>query len=51
MTQLDLFPDINVDERERLYVIGNGFDLHHEIESKYWHFKNGVKIIKRIRTL
>ncbi len=39
MTQLDLFPDINVDERERLYVIGNGFDLHHEIESKYWHFK------------
>lgn len=28
----------SVDERHRLYVIGNGFDLHHGIPSSYAHF-------------
>ena len=36
----ELFPDCGVRENERLYVIGNGFDIHHCIESKYWDFKN-----------
>lgn len=26
-----------------LYVIGNGFDLHHGIASSYWNFRNYVK--------
>lgn len=26
-----------------LYIIGNGFDLHHGIPSSYWHFRNYVK--------
>ncbi|MGN7986043.1 bacteriophage abortive infection AbiH family protein [Pedobacter sp. 22226] len=25
-----------------LYIIGNGFDLHHGIPSSYWHFRNYV---------
>jgi hypothetical protein len=28
---------------KRLYVIGNGFDLHHKIKSSYWDFKDFVK--------
>lgn len=27
----------------KLYIIGNGFDLHHGISSSYGHFKNYVK--------
>lgn len=27
-----------VDHRRRLYIIGNGFDLHHQIPSSYAHF-------------
>jgi hypothetical protein len=26
-----------------LYIIGNGFDLHHGVPSSYWHFRNYVK--------
>lgn len=26
-----------------LYIIGNGFDLHHGIASSYWNFRNYVK--------
>lgn len=47
MTQLDLFPDHGVAEQNRLYVIGNGFDIHHEIESKYWDFKKWVLKTKK----
>lgn len=25
---------------DRLYIIGNGFDLHHGLKSRYWDFKN-----------
>lgn len=28
---------------QTLYVIGNGFDLHHGIESGYWHFGEYLK--------
>ena len=27
----------------KLYIIGNGFDIHHKIKSKYSDFKNYVK--------
>lgn len=43
MTQLNLFSDFGVAEQDRLYVIGNGFDIHHGIESKYWDFEKWVK--------
>ena len=43
MTQLELFPNFGVTEKDRLYVIGNGFDIHHGIESKYWDFEKWVK--------
>ena len=43
MTQFNLFPNFGVPEQERLYVIGNGFDIHHAIESKYWDFKKWVQ--------
>lgn len=44
--QLELFPNYGIKEEERLYVIGNGFDVHHHIESKYSDFKNWVCKIK-----
>ena len=39
-------PDIKGPEKETLFIIGNGFDRAHGIESSYWHFhdwllKNG----------
>jgi len=38
---------------KKLYIIGNGFDLHHEINSSYSHFKtyfkqNGTDFFDRI---
>jgi hypothetical protein len=39
MTQLELFPDYEIKDEDRLYVIGNGFDVHHCIDSKYVDFK------------
>lgn len=38
-TKQELFPDYEIKEEERLYVIGNGFDVHHGIDSKYVDFK------------
>lgn len=29
--------------KKRIFIIGNGFDLHHYLETKYYHFKNFVK--------
>ena len=43
VTQLDLFPDFGIKDDERLYVIGNGFDVHHGIESKYSDFKEWIE--------
>ncbi len=31
-------PDIQGHEEETLFIIGNGFDQAHKIESSYWHF-------------
>lgn len=35
----ELFQDYGIRDDDRLYVIGNGFDIHHGIKSKYWDFK------------
>lgn len=43
MEQKNLFPDFGIPESKRLYVIGNGFDIHHKIESGYWDFKKWVQ--------
>ncbi len=43
MVQLELFEDYEIKENERLYVIGNGFDVHHWIDSKYTDFKKWVR--------
>ncbi|WP_176969583.1 bacteriophage abortive infection AbiH family protein [Segatella bryantii] len=43
MEQLELFPDFGIKDDERLYVIGNGFDVHHRIESKYSDFEKWVR--------
>ena len=43
LSQLELFPDFGKRDDELLYVIGNGFDLHHEIDSTYWDFKVWVR--------
>lgn len=32
------FPDLKGKETETLFIIGNGFDLYHEVLSKYKHF-------------
>lgn len=37
-----LFP-ISPMPSEVLYILGNGFDLSHGIESSYWHFEQWVK--------
>lgn len=43
MEQSELFADYEIKEGERLYVIGNGFDVHHWIDSKYTDFKEWVR--------
>ena len=43
MRQFELFPDIDIKENKRLYVLGNGFDIHHGIDSKYVDFKRWVQ--------
>ncbi|MCK5111815.1 MAG: bacteriophage abortive infection AbiH family protein [Arcobacteraceae bacterium] len=30
-------------KNQTLYIIGNGFDLHHKIKSSYWHFQEYIK--------
>ena len=34
-----LFPSFTIENRKTLYIIGNGFDLHHGISSKYTDFQ------------
>lgn len=43
MDQVSLFDDFGISENERLYVLGNGFDIHHGINSSYWDFKMWVQ--------
>lgn len=38
-----LFPDLYPKDNEVLYIIGNGFDIAHDIESRYWDFKQWVQ--------
>lgn len=38
--QLSLFPELESLNRNTLYVIGNGFDLAHNIKSGYWDFRD-----------
>lgn len=42
MPQLSLFPDMKPSDKNILFVIGNGFDIAHGIESRYTDFKNCV---------
>ena len=51
MNQLDLFPGLEIWEDERLYIVGNGFDIHHGIASKYWDFKEWVQKNRRDSSL
>jgi hypothetical protein len=37
-SQASLFDDVPINHSRRLYIIGNGFDLHHRIPSSYSHF-------------
>lgn len=30
-----------------LYIIGNGFDLHHRLPTQYWQFKNYLEKVDR----
>lgn len=38
---LDTMMDVN---NKRIVIIGNGFDLHHNIACSYWHYKEWLKI-------
>ena len=49
MVDTELFPDFGIAEAERLYVIGNGFDIHHGIESRYSDFKEWLEKNKNKR--
>lgn len=41
--ELELFPDFGLKDNERLYIIGNGFDIHHCIGSEYCDFKKWIQ--------
>ena len=32
---------------QTLYIIGNGFDLHHGLPTEYWRFKNYLEQVDR----
>lgn len=51
MIPLELFPGSDINEQKRLYIIGNGFDIHHGIKSKYWNFKEWVLQNKKVSDL
>ena len=38
MNQKSLFPAIDVENKHTLFIIGNGFDITHEIKSQYSDF-------------
>ncbi|MBT2755884.1 hypothetical protein J7E71_07975 [Mesobacillus foraminis] len=29
---------------KRLFIIGNGFDLHHGMKTSYWNFRNYISV-------
>ncbi len=42
-SQASLFDDAPINHSRRLYIVGNGFDLHHRIPSSYGHFGDYVR--------
>lgn len=42
-SQASLFNDATINSSRRLYIVGNGFDLHHRIPSSYSHFGTYVR--------
>ena len=43
MNQKSLFPAIDVEKKHTLFIIGNGFDIAHEIKSQYSDFAEWVQ--------
>ena len=43
MYQKSLFPEIDVENKHTLFIIGNGFDLAHGIKSHYSDFAKWVR--------
>ena len=43
MNQKSLFPAIDVENKHTLFIIGNGFDITHEIKSQYSDFAEWVR--------
>lgn len=43
VAKLELFSDFGIKDDEILYVIGNGFDVHHGIKSQYSDFKEWIE--------
>lgn len=43
MNQKSLFPEIDVENKHTLFIIGNGFDLAHGIKSQYSDFAKWVR--------
>ena len=39
----DIFDIYGISDSERLYVLGNGFDLHHNIKSGYYDFRKWLQ--------
>ncbi len=37
------FPDLKGKEKNTLFIIGNGFDLYHGVQSKYRHFRSWLE--------
>lgn len=51
VTCQDLFPSVGITSANRLYVIGNGFDIHHKIKSRYIDFKSWLQENKNDRLI
>lgn len=43
MNQKSLFPAMDVENKHTLFIIGNGFDLAHEIKSQYSDFAKWLR--------
>lgn len=47
----DFFSQYNVTEQNRLYIIGNGFDIHHSISTRYSDFMTWIQKNKDSRII
>lgn len=41
--QTSLFPELEKEDEQTLFILGNGFDLAHTIKSSFWHFRDWSK--------